>query len=92
MDITAELRKIGLTYDQCSEVEELLKSITVKKDALDKVLEYSMPDERKSLEEHLYDEVDAEEDFDKMTDKELYEYCLTYNVNHIWMHLYILSI
>lgn len=84
-----------LTFLQLKEIVERDNQITHtnhKADALKAVLEYSMPEERKALVEHLYDEVDKEEDFENMSDEDLYNYCAYNNVSHIWCHFYLLSI
>lgn len=62
--------------------------------ALDRLVEYSMPDERKNLEEHMLDEFGGDEipgDIDNMTDDELYALAEANSIGHIWIELYHLS-
>ena len=60
-------------------------------DALRKLVEYSIADERRSLEEHISDEHEAPDNLDSMSDKELFEYCETNGIEHIWVEIYHLS-
>lgn len=63
--------------------------------ALDKLINYSMPAERTSLEEYLSDELGEDEipsNLSEMTDDALYEFIQTdESIDHIWVELYLLS-
>jgi hypothetical protein len=65
-----------------------------QKEALDKVLAYSMPQERTHLEECICDNAGGfgePTNEDTMTDAELYKYCQESGIEHIWCELYVLS-
>lgn len=64
----------------------------VKKEAIEHILAYSLPQERTTIEQYLHEEVDSNEDFENMTDEDLYNYCAYNNVAHVWCHLYLLSL
>jgi len=62
-----------------------------QKEALDKVIMYSMPEERESLEEYITDEMEVSVDLDNMSDDELYALAKENNIDHIWLEFYHLS-
>ncbi len=59
--------------------------------AIKEVVQYSIEDERRDLEETLYTMFDGTE-FDSMSNKELNTFCEENNVVHIWCYLYELSL
>jgi len=62
-----------------------------QKEALVKVIMYSMPEERESLEEYITDEMEVSVDLDNMSDDELYALAKENNIDHIWLEFYHLS-
>ena len=66
-----------------------MKITAEQKEAIRKVVDYSIEEERTHLEEHIATmwDIDATE----MEDKELNELCKDKEVEHIWNDLYILN-
>jgi hypothetical protein len=65
-----------------------------QKEALDKVLAYSMPQERTHLEECICDNAGGfgePTNEDTMTDDELYALAKENSIDHIWVEFYHLS-
>jgi hypothetical protein len=66
-----------------------MKITTEQKEAIRKVVDYSIEDERTNLEEHIATmwDIDATE----LEDKELYQMCKEKEVEHIWCELHVLN-
>jgi hypothetical protein len=68
-----------------------MKITLEQRKAIKEVVQYSIENERKDLEETLYTTFD-DTDFESMSDKELDTFCEEKGVVHIWNYLYELSL
>jgi hypothetical protein len=68
-----------------------MKITLEQRKAIKEVVQYSIENERKDLEETLYTMFDGIE-FDSMSNKELNIFCEENSVVHIWNYLYELSL
>ena len=66
-----------------------MKITAEQKEAIRKVVDYSIGDERVHLDEHIATMWDV--DTTDMEDKELHKFCQDNEVEHIWNELYILD-
>jgi hypothetical protein len=68
-----------------------MKITLEQRKAIKEVVQYSIENERKDLEETLYTMFDGI-DFESMSDKELDTFCEENGIVHIWNYLYELSL
>jgi hypothetical protein len=68
-----------------------MKITLEQRKAIKEVVQYSIENERKDLEETLYTMFDGIE-FDSMSNKELNIFCEENGVVHIWNYIYELSL
>jgi hypothetical protein len=68
-----------------------MKITLEQRKAIKEVVQYSIENERKDLEETLYTIFDGIE-FDSMSNKELNIFCEENDVVHIWNYIYELSL
>jgi hypothetical protein len=60
------------------------------KNSIGKILLYSLVEERNSLEELLFTDLDL--DVSKWSDGRLYLFCKNKNIDHIWIDFYNLTL
>ena len=66
-----------------------MKITAEQKEAIRKVVDYSIEEERVHIDEHIATMWDI--DTTDMDDKELYKFCQEKEVDHIWVDLHILN-